>query len=298
MHKSIFLTILCLGVFFTNAQDDLLDLLGDEPQTSTVDATFKGTRLMNMQTNEIAAPGVLQFVFQHRFGPTSDDFLYNFFGLDQAIVRLGWDYSVNRWLNLGIGRSSNNKTWDGSVKMQLLRQKTGKNAFPFSMGWYSTANLNMTRRSFDPELSDRLSYSHQMIFARKFNSRLSLLVSPSMVHFNLTQEANQPSDIFILPLGGRFKITKRVAITAEYAPQLNRNFYTQNGERTNYNNTFSVGVDIETGGHIFQLHVTNTRSMIDPEWMAQNPYSWSNGDIFFGFNISRVFTIVEPKRPE
>lgn len=293
--------LLLLIPFWSVAQDDLLDLLDEGETSEVVDATFKGTRLINMQTNESPAPGVLQFMFHHRFGAINNDFLHNFFGLDNAIVRLGLDYSFNDWLNVGVGRSSNNKTYDGFVKAKLLRQKRGAEAFPVSVSWYSAGFLNMTRRDIDLNAGDRLSYVHQLIIARKMNKSISLMLTPSVVHFNLVEQAAQPNTVGVLAMGGRFKLNQRIAITAEYSPQLiNRNFRTNaDGERVDYQNGLSIGVDIETGGHVFQLHLTNSRSIIDPDWMAGPATgNWLDGDIYFGFNISRVFTVKEPKRPE
>ncbi len=299
--RYVYKALLALFIPFTGmAQDDLMDLLDEGETTEVVDATFKGTRLINMQTNETPAPGVLQFMFLHRFGAINDDFLYNFFGLDNAIVRLGLDYAFNDWLNVGIGRSSNNKTTDGFVKLNLLRQKRGAQPFPVSVTWYSAGFLSMDRnRNFDLT-SDRLTYVHQLIIARKMNKSISLMLTPSVVHFNLTREAAQPNTVGVLAMGGRFKINQRIAITAEYAPQLaNPNFRTgSDGQRIDYQNGLSIGVDIETGGHVFQLHLTNSRSIIDPDWMAGPATgNWLDGDIYFGFNISRVFTVKEPKRP-
>ncbi|TVQ77189.1 MAG: hypothetical protein EA358_07315 [Flavobacteriales bacterium] len=298
------LYLFCIFILFGNAfllaqgSEDLLDILGDEPNQNYAEATFKGTRLINMQTNEASAEGVLQFMFQHRFGPFNNDFLYNFFGLDVAQVRLGLDYAISDRLSLGVGRSSYNKTSDFTLKYRLLRQQTGKKNIPLSITLFSAAYLNMTRRSFTPDFSDRLSYSHQLIFARKFSSSFSAMISPSLVHFNLVEFNAQPNSLFVLPVGGRFKLTRRFALTAEYALQSPRNFSVRQGVETPYYNALSVGVDIETGGHVFQLHVTNSRGLIDPDWMVKTTGNWLEGGLFFGFNISRVFTLKEPKRPE
>ncbi|MDX5326105.1 MAG: DUF5777 family beta-barrel protein [Bacteroidota bacterium] len=285
---------------FAQEEDDLFDILDEEQPTTYASATFKGTRIINLQSNELPAQGVLQFMISHRFGPVNDDFLYNFFGLDVAQIRLGLDYSPLPWLNVGIGRSSATKTYDGFAKIRILRQSQGGRNFPLSVVWYSSMNYTTLKWTDDlpHNESDRLSYVHQLILARKFNESISFELVPSYTHFNLVETNEQPNDIFSLGFGGRVKITNRVALTAEYMLQMPPNTYLDNGQLVEYNNALSVGVDIETGGHVFQLHVTNSRSLADPFWMNRTPGSWGNGDIYFGFNISRVFTLVKPKMPE
>jgi hypothetical protein len=297
-----FFTYLFLLLGFTlSAQDDLLDLIDEGPQTEYAYATFKGTRIINLQSNELPAKGVMQFMIMHRFGAINDEFLYNFFGLDVAQIRLSLDYSFTDWLNVGIGRSSFSKTYDGFAKIRLLRQSKGAKNMPFGLVWYFT--INYTTLKWDDNLphneSDRLSYTHELIMVRKFSKNFSLELVPSLVHFNLVEDQKTPNDIFVLGIGGRYKITNRVAFTAEYGLQLTDNFYYDtDGNKTNYENALSIGVDIETGGHVFQIHATNSRGLADPQWMARTPGSWGNGDIFLGFNISRVFTVKKPKLPE
>jgi hypothetical protein len=299
---ALFLTILCQ---FTFAQDeDLLNLIDEKEQEKTTytTATFKGTRIINMQSPEIPGKGVLQFMFMHRFGAFNNDFLYNFLGLDNATIRLSVDYSFNDWLNVGFGRSSATKTWDGFLKLKLLRQRSGAQNMPLSAVLYSTINYTTLRFSDGIERSttDRMSYSYQLILARKFSDRFSFELVPTLVHYNLVQTPEQPNDVFALGFGGRFKITQRIAITAEYMLQFENNkfFDVTTGEEVPYNNALSVGVDIETGGHVFQFHLTNSRGLVDPQWIGRTPGSWGEGEIYFGFNISRVFTIVRPKTPD
>ncbi len=300
--KRGWIVLMVLWSLGMQAQDDLMDLLEEEnePQIEYAYATFKGTRVINGQSNEIPGAGVLQFVFQHRFGSLSDDFFYNFFGLDNADVRLSLDYSFNDWLNVGVGRSSFQKTYDGSIKAKILRQSSGARTMPISMTAFASAFINSLKYTdgLPHQFSDRLSYSYQLIIARKFNDDFSFAVTPSLVHFNLVDTRDQPNDVVTVGLSGRYKLNQRVSVNVEYFPQIVQNFRTENGESVNYNNSLSLGFDIETGGHVFQLFFSNSRGVIDPQFMAQTPGSWADGDVFFGFNISRVFTLVKPKMPE
>ncbi|MBL6670336.1 MAG: hypothetical protein ISP63_00225, partial [Flavobacteriaceae bacterium] len=272
---------------------DLFDLLDDGPEPTQITyATFKGTKLLNAQTNETPGKGVLQYIISHRFGSFTDEYLYNFFGLDIAQIRMQLDYGISDRLNVGIGRSSVLKTSDAFVKYRALRQRTGGNAFPISLTLYSSINYRGARFTdgLDHYTSDRLSYHHQAIVSRKINENLSLIVAPSVVHWNLVPSPNDPNDTYHLLLGGRHKLNKRIALTGEYAFSSNRH-YGSGATEERFHNPLSVGVDIETGGHVFQFHLSNTRAMSDPLWMAQNPYSAANGSLFLGFNISRVFTV-------
>lgn len=290
--KPLLVPLLFLYSLVAQAQEsDLFDVFEEDTQREVVYATFKGTQLINASTNETPGEGVLQFMMAHRFGSFNDDYLYNFFGLDNAQVRMQLDYGVTDRLNIGIGRSSFLKVADGFVKYQLLQQQQGTRTVPISITLHSSTNYRNARYTdgIDHSMSDRFSYMHQAIIARKWNRKLSTLVSPSVVHFNLVPTAQDPNTTAHISLGARYKISNRMALTGESTLLSNREF--SGGER--YTSPFALGVDIETGGHVFQLHISNTRAMNGPYWMARNPYSASNGGLFLGFNISRVFTVKE-----
>lgn len=290
--KPLLHSFLLLCSLAVQAQEsDLFDVFEESAQSEVVYATFKGTQLINASTNETPGEGVLQFMMAHRFGSFNDDYLYNFFGLDNAQVRMQLDYGVTDRLNIGIGRSSFLKVADGFVKYQLLQQQKGTKTVPVSITLHSSTNYRNARYTdgIDHATSDRLSYMHQAIIARKWNRKLSTLVSPSVVHFNLVPTAQDPNTTAHITLGARYKISNRMAFTGESTLLSNREF--SSGKR--YTTPFALGVDIETGGHVFQLHISNTRAMNGPYWMARNPYIASNGGLFLGFNISRVFTVKE-----
>ena len=291
MRSFVFAFLIFSAVQAFGQEDDLFDLFDDVEEVQLTYATFKGTQLINSATNETPGEGVLQYVIAHRFGSFNDDYLYNFFGLDNAQIRMQLDYGMTDKLNVGIGRSSFLKVADGFIKYKLLQQQTGAKNVPVSLTLNSSINYRNARYTDGVQhyTSDRISYLHQAIIARKWNRKLSTLVSPSVVHFNLVPTAQDPNTTAHLTLGGRYKITNRMALTGEGTIMSNREF--SSGER--YTTPFALGVDIETGGHVFQLHISNTRAMNGPFWMARNPYSASNGGLFLGFNISRVFTVKE-----
>lgn len=270
------------------AQDDVFDLLEVTKNKEYAYATFKGTQLVNSATNETPGAGVLQYIIAHRFGSFGEDYLYNFLGLDNAQIRMQLDYGITDRLNIGIGRSSVLKVVDSFIKFRAIRQSSGPNPMPISITLLSSANYRGERYAdgIDHLIADRLSYHHQVILTRKWNSKLSTLFSPSLVHWNLVPSVDDPNSTYNATLGARYKLTKRMALTGEYSLISNKSY----SDGSVFTVPFGVGVDIETGGHVFQFHLSNTKGMSTPYWLSRNGYSALNGGLFLGFNISRVFT--------
>ncbi|MCC2546814.1 DUF5777 family beta-barrel protein [Hymenobacter sp. BT175] len=283
---------LAAGLLFSSAayaQDDLLADLDkqtvDSTRTDYTFATFKGTRVINAQSVETAGRGTMIFLISHRFGALNSG-AYNFFGLDQAALRLGLEYGITDRVTVGIGRSSFQKTYDGFVKYKAVRQGTGPRAMPVTVTLLASSALN-TLRYPDQERSfgNRLTYTYQALIARKFSPALSVQLAPTLIHRNLVSTRPEENDVYALGFAARQKLTKRVALTADY-------FYLLPGHTAdNYRNSLALGFDIETGGHVFQLHFANAQEMIEPYFIPQTTGRWSKGDIYFGFNISRNFTV-------
>ena len=271
-------------------------MLGEEePTVDYATAGFKTTRIINGHSFEMNAQGVLDFKISHRFGRLNTG-AYELFGLDAASIRLGLDYGVTPWLNVGIGRSSFQKTYDGFIKLKPLRQQTGKRNIPVSVLWVSdmaVVSQRNTNTALEPYyFSHRLNYTHQLIVGRKFSDAFSLQLMPSLVHRNLVPTAEIANSVMVLGAGGRVKLTRRVALNVEYY------YVLPNQIDRRFKNSLSVGFDIETGGHVFQLHFTNSTAMVENAFMTQTTGDWLNGDIHFGFNVSRVFTVYRPKRKD
>jgi hypothetical protein len=308
-------SLLLLAVFVSAApviaqDDDLLKLLGEE-ETGPVytNAAFKTTRVINGHSLENTAHGVLDFKIGHRFGPVNGG-ANEFFGLDGAFIRLGLDYGVTDRLMIGIGRSSFEKTIDGFVKYKFLRQCDEGCGMPVTLAVVGASSINTVKRSdFWPYPEDerayyfshRMAYSFQMILGRKFNEAFSMQLNPGVVHVNLVENAEDANDIIHISGAARMKLTKRVALNGEY-------FYVLPGQITQptaeeeeagalrTRNSLSIGFDIETGGHVFQLHMTNSLPMFERGFITETTENWGDGGIHFGFNISRVFTVHEPKK--
>ncbi len=289
------LLVLSVSVY---SQDDLLDFL-QEQEVDTDNftiATFKNTRVINGHSVETNAQGVFQFLIGHRFGRINSG-TRNLFGLDNALIRLGFEYGITDKLNIGFGRSSFQKMYDGTIKYKIIRQKYGATSFPFTATWVSSmyaADTPWSQPERENLFSSRLAYHHSLLIAKKYNDFLSFQLSPTLVHRNLVTSANDKNTVISLGVGTSFKLNGSTRANLEYyyifPDQISS---TVGGEKVR--NTLSVGLDIETGGHVFQLHLTNSRGLTEKILIGETTGDWLAGDIHFGFNVSRVFTIVKPK---
>lgn len=286
---------MALPALFLHGQG-LLDEMEDSipAEREFVHGTFETTRLINGQSVENPASHVLLFLIQHRFGAVNTG-LVNFYGLDQSNIRLAFDYGITDNLAIGIGRSSNPKALDGFIKAKLLRQSTGTVKMPISMSILGEAAMSIgpwPDASVDYKFSHRFAYTTQLMVARKFNKRLSVQLSPTWVHKNIVPLSDDSNEIFVAAVGARYKITRRMAINAEYGYILPVGQVPLYANRP-LQNSMSLGVDIETGGHVFQFQLTNTLATFNRAIWTETTDDWFEGDIHLGFNISRVFVIGE-----
>ena len=302
--KSIFTWLFFTLYAYSNvwAQDDLLKLIGeDDSGREKVSATFKATRVINAQTNETVKKRDLDFNIAHRFGNVgiqSSGGSHTLWGFDNASnIRFSFAYGITDKLQIGIGRSKTREHIDGSVKYKLLEQTTG-NQIPVSITLFSNAAFIPERNINDryQRLDHRLSYVHEIIIARKFSNKFSLAVLPVFLHRNLvdsivnsSNNAAETNDIFSLGLAGRIKITNRTILVADYF--YNFSDFRRNNPETPYYNPLSVGVEIETGGHVFHINLSNSSGIIENDFIPDTRESWRKGGYKFGFNISRVFNI-------
>jgi hypothetical protein len=272
-----------------NAQN--VDLFAEEkgPTSDIITSTFKSTRIVNGQSIENTGAGILDFRISHRFGALSQG-SYSLFGLDQATMRIGLDYGITKRLMIGFGRSTYEKQYDGFVKFKIIQQQDGERYIPFGISYVGTSiykTIKDPATSYVPYSSDRFSFAHQILIASKINDYFSIQLSPTLVHYNLVEDAKIPNDFKSLGLSSRIRISKRVNITTEYFHRFDK--------LAGYHDPLSLGFDIETGGHVFQLHVSNSTGMTERTFINETAGSWGKGDLCFGFNIVRAFTIRKPK---
>ncbi|HEX2606056.1 MAG TPA: DUF5777 family beta-barrel protein [Flavisolibacter sp.] len=284
--------MLLLGRISFAQDDDMSKLIGaDSTQKNYVEGSFKSTRVIMSHSVEMLHPGVLDFRILHRFGNVNRG-LYEFFGLDQATLRLGLDYGVSKNVTIGIGRANYKKELDGFIKYRPIQQSTGYKAIPFSLVAVAGSTIT-TLRPADPtqkkSFSSRLAYYGQLVVGRKFSESFTLQVMPTFLHRNVVASTGDHNDLYAAGIGGRLKLSRRVSLNVDY-------YYVANqDDGKGLHNPLSLGFDIETGGHVFQLHFTNAIGMNERAFLAETSNDWGKGDIQFGFNISRAFQIKKRK---
>jgi len=295
MRRIFLFTILLTATGMLYAQGDLLSLVDkkDEKKKEYITNAFKSTRVINGHSMEFIGKGVMDVRILHRFGPVNSGSV-NLFGLDQANMRFGFDYGVLKSLTVGFGRSNVGKEWDGFIKFRPIWQAEGGTwPWPVSIVMITGATISsvpwadINRKNF---YTSRMAYYNEIIIGRKFSERFSLQVAPLFVHRNLVALATDHNNIYAVGIGARYKISRRTAFVVDY-------HYIASGlDKTVYKDPLSVGFDIETGGHVFQLHFSNATGMNEKSFITTTTNQWGKGEIRFGFNLSRVFTVSKPQQ--
>ena len=298
-----------LGVLYASqlfGQDDLLAMLNQEDakKITYTQATFKGTRFINGQTVETIAKKHLNFWISHRFGALNSGFMDNFLGLDEAKIRLGLEYGLSDVWLVGMGRSTIEKTYDFYSKYKVLRQS---NQMPVTLTVYGSLATNTMPTGYILPSGNvmryennlqRQTYMGQILIARKFTDKLSLQIMPTILYNNKVESVYFDNNLYSLGFGGRYKLNNRLSLSAEYYKNIvnTQNFLKTSGTVYPYQDSFSIGFDIETGGHVFQLHFTNSNGMIEKHFISQTTGTWANTDIFYGFNMARTFSFEPDKK--
>jgi hypothetical protein len=266
------------------SQDDLLaEIDSDSIGNQEADAVFKGLKIVNFESTKLMYKKQFVFIVAHRFGSIENGF-DSFFGLDDAVTRLNFVYGLSDGFNISASRSSFQKIYEMAIKYRLLKQK--ENGFPFTIVGYNSLLINTALEKDNLpklEFKHRLGYTTQILISRKVNTNLSLELAPTFFHDNYVAINDQDNSQYALGLGGRYKLGKRWSLNMDYGLHLNRS------NDSPYKNPFSIGVDLETGGHVFQMHFTNAQAMNTNGFLGQATGDWGNGDVYFGFNLTRVF---------
>lgn len=272
--------------------DDLLKLLGDDkPKKERVKYAFKSPRVINSHSIEFLNPGTMDFRILHRFGQLDQGYK-NFFGLDQASMRMGFDFGILHNLMVGVGRSTYRKELDAFIKYAPMRQSKGPWSSPVTVAFVSGMTMDglpwadPNRKNF---FTSKLAYYFQAIIGRKFSEGFTLQVAPTMVHRNLAPLETDPNNIYAVEVGGRLKLSKRIAFTWDYSHVV------MGMPDSGYSHPLSVGFDIETGGHVFQLHFSNSTGMNERAFITETTGRWDKAEVRFGFNLSRVFQVKKKK---
>ena len=278
--KKIILLLLLPGALF--AQEDLLkDIDTVSSEKVRVESAFKALKIVNIESTKLASKGDFYFVVAHRFGSLKDGF-EGAYGLDNAVTQLKFLYGISEWFTLSAARSE--LAYDFSGKFLLHSQET--NGFPVAIATFTSLAINNTlKESLYPKMKfeDRFVYVAQVLVSRKVNTNLSLELAPTFFHENFVIDDNQENSQFAIGIGGRYKFAKRWSVNVDYAAHLNRS------STSNFKDPLSIGVDLDTGGHVFQMHFTSSQGIHEAGFLGNSTGDWTKGDIFFGFNLLRVF---------
>lgn len=281
--KYLYIITLCFPIIIFSQDDLLSEIDTDSVGVEHAIAAFKGLKIVNFESTKLVAKKELTFIVSHRFGSIENGF-DTFFGLDNAVTRLNFVYGLTDNFNIGVSRSSYHKTYEASAKYRFIRQQ--KNGFPFTIVGFTEILINTALEKDNLpklEFKHRLSYVAQVLISRKVNTNFSFELAPTFFHDNYVQINDQDNSQFALGLGGRYKLAKRWSLNMDYGWHFNR------ADNSPFKNPFSIGVDLETGGHVFQMHFTNSQAMNTNGFLGQATGDWSDGNIYFGFNLSRVF---------
>ncbi len=273
--------LVALLPFLSFSQDDLLKEIDSVSTNEKVESAFKGLKIVNLESTKLAAKGDLYFIVAHRFGSIKDG-IEGFFGLDNAVTQLKFVYGATDWLTVSAARSE--PAYDFSVKYSLVPQRT--DGFPVSIvGFNSIAFNNTLKPSLYPNMSssDRMIFVNQILVSRKVSSKLSLELAPTHFHENFVIDDNQDNSQFAIGTGGRYKFAKRWSLNVDYIAHLNRS------DSSPFRDPLSIGVDLETGGHVFQMHFSNSQGIHEAGFLGNTTGMWEKQEIYFGFNLLRVF---------
>ena len=293
--KKLLFTILLLPLLVLGQEDLLSELEAGVEVDNTVSSAFKGLKIVNFESTKLAGKKDLFFIVSHRFGTVKNGF-DDLFGLDNAVTQLKFIYGITEGINIGVARSSFQKKYGIHAKYRLVQQEN--DGFPFTIVGYNLVTINTSLdKDLLPKLefADRVNYVNQILISRKFSEDFSFLIAPTHVQENLATRSfveisdtefenyDEENNQFAVGVGGRYKLTKRWSLNMDYGIHLNRN------SNSIFKNPLSIGVDLETGGHVFQMHFTNAQAMFEDGFIVQGQGDWGDGDSFFGFNLSRVF---------
>ena len=274
--------VLAMG-YHSFSQSDLLDEIDKNDTINVANAAFKGLKIVNFESTKMVNKGEFYFIVAHRFGSIKNGF-DDFFGLDFANTRLHFIYGFSDGFNLAVSRHSFNKTYESSAKYRFFQQN---NTSPISLVGYSQVAINtlleeaLILRPVD--FGDRVSFAQQLLISRKMSDKLSLQLMPTYFYEGYVDYAPQDNSQFALGIGARYKLGDRWGLNVDYGWHLNR------ADGSPFVNPSSIGVDIETGGHVFQLHFTNAQPTFESGFLGNAVGDWGDGNIYFGFNLSRVF---------
>jgi hypothetical protein len=303
MKKILLLSVFGLSFAIASMAQEATDTAAKEEASTRhfARATFNSTRIINLQSTEIVSKGSLQFMIGHHFSylwnkDAGSQNVAQLFGLNSGVAHtyLSFDYSITDWANIGVAAAGSSK-YEGWAKFRILRQQTGLKNIPVSVSWYSMVNVN-TAKDPDNQLSwNKYSFMHQLLIAKKFSNKFSMLLTPTLIHFNIVPYGiNNSNLVYSLGLGAKYKLSAKKNLTFEYARQFNmhENIIDKNGNILNYSpDLLALGLEFNTGGHLFQFYIGSTTEASNIEQLARNNSWIKDGHFAFGFTINRSMSL-------
>ena len=298
-------TFFILLIFLSNpiiSQNDLLgeiDYVNEDYKVGL--SAFKAHKIINGQSTKQSREKELFLYVAHRFGSINGG-IKTLFGLDIANTKIEMFYGLSDNFQVGFSRESLKKTYTINFKNKITSQESN---FPLNISIYNSFNYNSSDSlapGVDLSFSQRSLFLSQLLISNRVSEKLSFQLTPSFVKRNYNEERIlfENGEVvfengvpvfttfdreynYALGLGASYKINKRTALNLEYFANLNR------VENSPNSDAISVGIDIETGGHVFQLIFSNTQSIDDVSVILDAEGDWTKRHIFFGFNILRIF---------
>jgi len=281
IRYALLCVIICYFIAPENANAQLERQLANSDRP--VDDIFKAPKIIGLNSVKQIGKNQLHMSILHTFsGPVSGG-IDTFFGIDNgANVRLGLDYGISDALSVGIGRTSLFKVVDTRAKWTPINQST--ESTPVSVAFLGSVSIETAPNRFfgDKQLSDKLGYLGMVMIARKFSPKFSFQISPMVSHYQRVFDGFEPT-LFAVGLAGRYKVGDRTALTFETVPVLNNPEYLKL--------PVAIGIDVETGGHVFQMFFTTSSFHTENYIVAYNfsPFFDEKPLFKIGFNVNRVF---------
>jgi hypothetical protein len=279
-----------------SSTDSLLNSMSsDDKQDHTINA-FKGTRLIFGQTAVTVKKNNLNFMVLHRFGDIGGDNGggKTAFGLDAVQdVYIGFEYGVSDNFNIDLGRNTVGQLIEGGLKWAVLHQTSGGGS-PVAITLVGDFGVRPYQGQQYPDFSSRVSYLAQAVFASRLSPDFSVQVSPVYISNNSPQPAlNGVEQQFVtLEAAMKYKVSKHMGIIVDYAHPFSSFRTGANG----FSDPFGAGIEVETGGHVFTLNVSNARAISEINSFSASQSDYGRGQYRLGFTISRMFDFNHHKK--
>lgn len=298
MKKLITHMILALFLFGGGISLMAQEETTEKPVDKPVRPPFQSGYLIDAQTTFLPTEGTLELVIHHRFGPTSNGTSDLWGVYAPSNIRLGFNYSVKDWLQLGIGTTKFKKFQDVTYKALLLEQ-TRSGRVPVSIAFYGNIAVDARDEAIfgsEYEFQHRLSYFNQIIISRKVNDKISVQVAPSYSHFNMVEEGRQHRYVG-LSLSGRARISPQTSIVFNYDTPIEIDGLLVKG-KAGLDGTFenelpkaniAVGIEVATSTHAFHIFLASSQGIIPQENFVFNQNDFFDGGMVLGFNITRLW---------